>query len=458
MKTLFYIIFTLISIIGNAQQSWYKSSPMDYVWTYVGNAGFSDPGAVCESLVFGPSGEPYVAFCCQKASVMKFDGTNWVAVGNANFSVGFAQYTSLAFSPSGQPYVAYADGNGSHPASVMKFDGNNWVYVGNQGFSSAGVDNTSLAFSPAGEPYVAYSDWHYNGRATVMKFDGYAWVSVGNPGFSSSYAGYTCLAFNQSGQPYVAFEDNGNSSRATVMKFDGNSWVNVGIAGFSAGAANSTSLAFSPSDEPYVAYQDAGNSGKASVMKFDGNNWVIAGAGISADTVWYISLAFSPSGQPFVGYVTEADWMNSGKMTVIRFDGNSWVTVGNADFSAGSDRYTSLAFSPSGEAYVAFYESNNSYAASVMKFDSVFVGINEQHNSGISVYPNPSSNSITINFSNLSGNLSKIVIEDLKGKQMFEIQTRDSKIILDVGNYPAGMYFVKVKSKGSNWVGKFCKE
>ena len=52
-------------------------------------------------------------------------------------------------------------------------------------------------------------------------------------------------------------------------------WKIVGNAGFSEGTAYYTSLAFSSAGEPYVAYEDDGNSGKATVMKFDGANWIV---------------------------------------------------------------------------------------------------------------------------------------------------------------------------------------
>ena len=50
-----------------------------------------------------------------------------------------------------------------------------------------------------------------------------------------------------------------------------------------------SSLAFSPSDnQPYVAYEDGGYSGPVTVMKFNGTNWVSVGnAGFSAGTACF---------------------------------------------------------------------------------------------------------------------------------------------------------------------------
>ena len=215
MKKLIYILLFLFPVIAFAQQPWYKDSPIDYVWKYVGNAQFA-PCYGSPSLVFSPSGEPFVAFeggLTNQAIVMKFDGSNWVNVGLPNFTPNAADDISLAIDPlNGQPYVAYMDWASSGlRTSVMKFDGSNWVYVGSQFFSAAGQTQAqSIAFSPADNmPYVAFEDggWGYNAR--VMRYNGIDWVNVGNPGFSTYGADWTSLAFSPSDSlPYVAFSSS----------------------------------------------------------------------------------------------------------------------------------------------------------------------------------------------------------------------------------------------------------
>src|ERR1035437_5849547 len=103
--------------------------------------------------------------------------------------------------------------------------------------------------------------------------------------------------------------------------------------------------------------------------------WKIVGnAGFSAGRADYTSLAFSPSGELYVAYT---DWGNDFKATVMKYDGNNWVNVGNAGFSAGPVNFTCLACSPSDELYVAFNDDEKPYKASVMKFDGtnwIYVG------------------------------------------------------------------------------------
>jgi hypothetical protein len=125
-----------------------------------------------------------------------------------------------------------------------------------------------------------------------------------------------------------------------------------------------------------VAYLDHGNATKATVMKFDGNNWVTVGmAGFSAGEAASTSLLLDSSNVPYVAYT---DRGNGSKATVMKFNGISWVPVGTAGFSAGGVAYTSLALDGSNTPYVAYMDYGNSSKATVMKFNGsnwVIVGM-----------------------------------------------------------------------------------
>ena len=465
MKNLLCIIIFIFPMYVLSQPGSWKSSPLDYMWTNTGNPNLSF-GSYWTSLAFSPvNGQPYVAFNDIQygfaVCVMTYDGTSWQYVGNPGFSAGSADLLSgsIAISPSGQPYVAFNDDQ-FHPdgrLTVMKFNGSIWDTVGHSGFSSGDVWDLSLAFSLSGEPYVAYGDKGTSWNLTVKKFDGTSWVNVGSPGFSEGGATYPSLSFNpSSGQAYVGYRDFGNNRKATVMKYDGTNWVNIGSPGFSSSAVYYTSLSFSPDTEPFLAYSDSGYSLKTTVMKFNGASWVNVGnSGFSGGRADYQSLAFNLAGDPVVAF---SDYSNSQKSTVMKFTGTDWVNVGNPGFSSTSASYTSLAFSQPGVPYVAYIENYGTGSVTVMKYDSVFVGIEEQNESGLSIYPNPSSESVTIDLKNLSGNIACIEIDDFKGSRVLEIQTIEKKVVLDVANYPSGLYLVKIKTESSIRIGKFCKD
>jgi Secretion system C-terminal sorting domain len=461
MKKLFYILTLLIPILINAQQPWLKSSPSDYMWMNVGNAGFSGGTAVYTSIKFSPDSQAYVAYADwgygKNVSVMKYNGTDWVNVGNAGFSLMGADWISLAFSPvDGQPYVAFSDQmNYTKKASVMKFDGTNWIYVGTPSFSGSVAEYLSLAFSPSGEPYVAFCDAQVI-KVSVMKFDGTNWVYIGNEGISEGMAQYSSLAFSPSGIPYVAFTEYLNNWKATVMKFNGANWEIVGNAGFSAGSADYSNLAFSPSGQPYVAYSDGGNSDKVTVMTFDGTNWVNVGnAGFSIGWAFSTSLAFNPSdGQPYVAF---GDAGNSAKASLMKFDGTDWVYVGSAGFSAGMTTYTNLTFSPSGVPYIVYSDNANLLKTTVMKYDDTGVGINELQASGLLLYPNPASDNITIETFSTPVK-SQLSVLDVGGRQIITCQFTEPKMKIDISTLPSGIYFVRLTDDRSVAVGKIVKQ
>ena len=88
--------------------------------------------------------------------------------------------------------------------------------------------------------------------------------------------------------------------------------------------------------------------------------------GFSAGSVFIPILAFSPSGNPYVAYIDAADSM---KVTVMQYDGTNWVNVGNTGFSANEGTYLGFAFSPSGEPWVAYVNNRFPFRVTVMKFD-----------------------------------------------------------------------------------------
>jgi hypothetical protein len=470
MKKLIFLLLLIFPAITFAQIPWKKSSPLDYTWKYVGNQGFTYGGIWWDeediSLVFNPiDNNPYLAFADWsyggKITLLKFSEGSWQVVGIPGFSADTAYFTSLAFNSAGEPYVAYMDLSQNSKASVMKFDGTNWVYVGDQGFSNGWAWYTSLAFSPSGEPYIAFGDGMYGRKATVMKFDGNNWINVGNSQFSPGLAMCTWLAFSpKDGDPYVAFVNGAAGYKATVMKFNGNNWIYVGDSSFYTLRVSNTSLAFNPIDSiPYVAFQDDQYYHHTTVKKLNGNNWVDVGnENFSAGWADYPILAFSKTGVPYVGY---GDEENSYHATVMKFDGSNWVNVGNPGFSDGGMVWTnSLAISPEGVPYFAYKECpDGNCDLSVMKFDSVFVGLNNTKSNPLLIYPNPASSTLTIDLSGLptQNELSTIEVLDLSGTTILRILADSKKISIDISTYPAGIYFVRMKMPDSVFMGKFCK-
>ncbi len=114
----------------------------------------------------------------------------------------------------------------------------------------------------------------------------------------------------------------------------------------------------------------------------------VGNAGFSAGEADYTSLAFSPSGEPYVAF---EDWANSKKTTVMKFNGTGWVNVGNAGFSAGHVEFISIALSPSGQPYVSYDDGSNGayWVPFVKKFDGTnWVNVGNPLLGAMAVYSN----------------------------------------------------------------------
>ncbi len=251
-------------------------------------------------------------------------GTNahadWEYVGNPDFVNNWSFIRSLIFSGD-TPYLAL---NGS----VMKFDGTDWVYVGPA--IAFNGHHSSIAFS-GDTPYVAFIDNNYNGKISVMKFNGSNWEYVGNPGFSAKGIWLYALLSISNGVPFVGFIEAEDYDHKTVgvMKFDGTDWDYVGDLGVPV-YPNFLSFAVN-SGIPYIAYTSWDGGTRSIVRKYDGISWVTVGQSpIGSGTTEYNSLVFCET-PPYenVPYIVFSEYASWDGARLKRFNGTLWVTMGS---------------------------------------------------------------------------------------------------------------------------------
>jgi len=182
------------------------------------------------------------------------------------------------------------------------------------------------------------------------------WKTVGE--IQSRQPGKRGLFFH-GGVPYVGLTVEGE-----VMKFTGN-WQSVGGA---LSASPSEGLSFYLYNGiPYAAYSDAAASNKITVKKYNGSTWETLGtAGFSTSAAYYQSL-FVHEGIPYIAYQDGA----AGKANVKKYTGEGatgWVTMGMENFSPGTCADMSL-FVYGGKPYVAFRDGANSNKLAIMKYN-----------------------------------------------------------------------------------------
>jgi hypothetical protein len=443
-------------IAYNDIENSYKATVMKFNGTGrepVGTPGFSS-GAIEYTSLFVYNGIPYIAYSdysdIGQATVMKFNGVNWESVGSPKFSYDAAHYPSL-FVFSGTPYIAFTDyysGNGK--ATVMKYrpdvEGlsiyqwyrNNATITGATGLTHtlvAADAGTILKFevTPLSLGWVTWTST--SATITIPVPIASAVTIIGMPNINNILTGsytYTDVTsldpegistyqwyrnnvaiIGATGLIYVVTTGDANATlkfEVTPISVLKTQWVTkqsnwivinsfplvtdvmltgilnigetltgsytysdrdinwevVGTPRFSSGGANFASL-FLYSGTPYVAYSDSYNTGKATVMKFNGTSRESVG------TPWFSSgqatntSLFVYSGTPYVAYEDNST-KPFGLTTVMKFNGTGREPVGTPRFSSGQTSYTSL-FVYSGTPYVAYDDIANSRKATVMKFN-----------------------------------------------------------------------------------------
>jgi len=150
--------------------------------------------------------------------------------------------------------------------------------------------------------------------------------------------------------------------------------------------------------------------------------------------------------------------LNCWKARVMSYDGVSWNNVGSIGFSNDAAAYVNLALNPlNGEQYVAFQDAGNSNKATVMKYDSLYVGMSDQHQWAVSLYPNPATDKIIVETSGITPGKA-LVIYDIEGQDLIQQQVTGIKTTVDISRLPAGVYVVKVTGDRTAQVRKIIKE
>ncbi len=349
-----------------------------------GQSGLSDNIEMSgpTAIAIDGSGIPYVVYQRQtsiQADVKKYDPSNggsWIQLGTTDLPIFGPGKTPIVIAGDGTPFIAFADYSNSNKATVMKYTGTEWEAVGVPGFTPGSVDySLDMVMDANGILFVSYADPIYDYKATVMKYSGGEWVTVGSAGFTTGEA-FPKIAVDDAGTPHVAFDDAANGGRTTVMKYGNTGWVIVGSAGFTAGGGGGANIAIDGTGTPYVVYSDNTNGNRATVMKYNGSTWVTVGTpGFSAGSAGYTAFGIDGAGTPYVGYM---DGANNNNVTVMKYNGSEWTVVGSEGFTSSESMggASSLAMAIDGNgtphvAYSIFTEAPFTRRGVVMKYESL---------------------------------------------------------------------------------------
>lgn len=339
---------------------------------YVGDAGFSSPGAFTVALAVDAEGTAYAAFTdtsdSGRVAVMRFSPSSrrWEKTGGGGLSSGAVYMLDLAMGPEGIPYLAFKDDGDSMRVSVLRWEPGSlrWVRVGRKGTTPVDIGEFAFAMGPTGEPYLGFKDPQYGDRPTVLRYDkaGDAWNTVGDSGFTDAECNFMTLAVDGAGTPYLGYYDELRTGQASVMRYAGPSegWMPVGELGFSRAKANNTVIAIDSSGTPYLGYVDGfENTFKATVRRFASGTWTPVGEeGFSAGQPLSLNMAIGPDGAPYVAF---GNYDQGGALNMLRWDGSTgaWLDVGGSSLASSYGRGVALAFGPKGKPWIAFLDNDD---------------------------------------------------------------------------------------------------
>lgn len=91
--------------------------------------------------------------------------------------------------------------------------------------------------------------------------------------------------------------------------------------------------------------------------------------------------------------------------------------------------------------------------------DTTFVGVDNHKvkNKNITIYPNPASDKVTVEFTGAFKE-TNLVLVDIEGQQLLTRQITELKTQIDISSLPRGVYFVRLTNDSTVEVGKFVKE
>ena len=86
-------------------------------------------------------------------------------------------------------------------------------------------------------------------------------------------------------------------------------------------------------------------------------------------------------------------------------------------------------------------------------------GINETTPKQITLYPNPATNTLTLNLSQLQKlQNASLSIYDIQGKQLLQQNITDTQTQIDISSFAKGIYIVKLQTDKETLQSKFVKE
>ena len=316
----------------------------------------------------------------------------------------------------------------------------------------------------------------------IQSWNGTAWVNytqfiftydVNNNWISGLNQNWNGSAWVNTSQTICTYDANNNMTSQSFQTWDGSVWVNNEKDSYTQDAHDNliNELVQNWNGSVWVNHTQFINI-------YDVNNKLTSGLNQSWNgSAWVNSKAYTLTydvNNILISYLTQnwngSVWVNYNQLTYTYNANNNWISGLNQNWNGSTwvnNSQNSYTYDANNFRKSNSYKYWNIAGTKVAGGDSTYyyfhtvLGINDlkMRDASITVYPNPSSKTITIELSHTTAIKSAfLTIISLNGQQLIARQISERKTQLDISNLPSGVYFIRVTTDRTVEVGKIIKQ
>jgi hypothetical protein len=174
---------------------------------------------------------------------------------------------------------------------------------------------------------------------------------------------------------------------------------------------------------------DSGTHWMEALLELDNGNWIVA-----SSTGGFVFRKYADSST--LPVITESN----GVLTTIEAEGYQWYLNNEPIPNATGNSYTAA----QNGAYTVMTTNSDGCSGLSGVYTVVSNGVVVENASGISIYPNPSSGVFTLKGSMLQGELQQLAIKNMLGETVYSSSQIQSNQVVDIQNFPTGVYLVEL--------------
>lgn len=408
--------------------------------------------------------------------IYQWSGTVWTQKGSDIDGEAGGDYSGWSVSMPNTNTVAIGsinnDGNGIDAGHVRiyKWSGATWIQKGTDIDGEAANDKSGYSVSMPDTNTIAIGGVYNDGNGTdaghvrIYKWTGSAWVQKGldiDGEAANDQSGWTVSMPDSNTVAIGAARNDGigtSAGHVRIYTWSGIAWIQKGtdIDGEATADLSGYSVSMPDSNTVAVAgpYNDGNgtNAGHVRIYTWSGAAWTQKGMDIEGEAAVDIfghSISMPDVNTLAIGaFQNDGNGSNAGHVRVYKWRGTAWTQLAmDIDGEAAADRSGWSVSMPDTNTLAIGAPSNagnggNSGHVRIYNYSLLTNISQEKLEFPFSVMPNPSEGVFTVMTRSSSEKL--IQVNDLTGKLIKELTSNNEEELIDLKDFPEGIYFLRV--------------